>query len=184
MILTNAQLTTLATDITGRSGAMGGGLGQWAAAKTNHDAPAVAAFYNFTANPAVSVWITNLSLRALTAAVNWKDYQALNQNLRDTYMAISQICIAGGSIDMSDQGTARGLVGMSGQTDGVFVDGSTSAANIRAASVRNATYFEALFSSVGGGTLSTANVCAKDKGGNSIFGQALDAATVALAMGW
>ena len=177
MNLTTAQQATLKTDINGRA--------NLTAAVTAADWPTIANFYNSPASPSTNVWINNVSLATLTAAINWLAYEALTVGLQNTYIAITQL----GVVDMSDKGTARGLVGLATFTDGVFVDGSASSLAIRAASVRLGTYLEVLFSALGAGTLGTAgavtvgNVCQKDAGGYSIFGQTIAAGDVQFIMG-
>jgi hypothetical protein len=174
MNLTAQQLTTLATDINGRAAiAPLVAIQNW---------PAVANFYNTTAAPVVNVWLTSVPVMpTLNSAIHWSDFNLLSALLQGSYMAMTQ----SGSVNMAEKNVARGLVGLSGQvpaTDGIFVDGSTSSVAIRAASIRPATYFEALFSALGTGTLLTANVCQSDALGNSFFGQRVDDVTVDLAM--
>lgn len=186
MNLTPTQVTALVTDINSAQRAA-----VWATEPGNsltlHDAAFVANFYNSTANPVVNVWLTSVPVMpTLNAAIVWSAYETLSVALQNTYMAITQ----SGVINMADKAAARGLVGLNGQTDGVFVDGSASSLAIRAASVRAATYAEALFSALGLGTLGTAgaatvgNVCQYDANGNSIFGQQLQPSDVSHAMGW
>jgi hypothetical protein len=178
MNLTTAQQTALHADIVGRA--------NLAAFVTAMDWPSIANFYNGPSTaPATNVWLNNVSVTTLNTAIQWLAYEGLTPALQNTYLAMTQT----GTVDMSDKGTARGIVGLATFTDGVFVDSSTSSLAIRAASVRTGTIFEVLFSALGTGTLGTVgavtvgNVCQKDALGNSLLGQQLDPTTVQHVMG-
>jgi hypothetical protein len=162
--LTSAQQTSLKNDINGRAAV--------SALVAIQNWPAIATFYNGVAAPTVNVWLTNVPEKTIKAGVQWTAFAGLSAQLQNTYLAI----VNDGTVDATDKGTMRGLVGMwqeSPATSGVFVDATASSTNIRALCIRAATYLEALFSALGAGTLVTSNVCSLDALGNSILGQRL-----------
>lgn len=172
MNLTTAQKTALKTDANGRA--------NLTAAITAHNWTLCIAFYNSPASPTVNVWRNNVTEREIKSGVGWQTFLALSVQLQNTYASIVQ----DGTVDATDKGTMHGLVGLVSTTDGVFQDGTTSSVNIRAICIRPATYLESLFSSVGAGTLATANICALDAGGQSIFGQQIDELSFQQALGF
>ena len=156
MNLTGAQLTTLAADVNAQ--------GTLATARTQHDAPAVANFYN--AAGAVQVWNPGVSASIILATANWTSFAALTVAKQNTFFAMT----SQPTLDATNVNIRNGFSAVFAGAD------LTALSNI---AQRLATKIEALLGS-GGPPI----VCQLDTSGVSIFGQPLDAATVAKAMGW
>lgn len=156
MNLTSAQLTALATDINGQA--------SLASARATHDAPAVCAFYN--AGGATTIWRNDCTPAQLVAVANWASFAALTVAKQNVLFAILQAS----PIDASQSSVRTGF----GQ---VFTGADLTA--LSNAAQRLATVIELLFGS-GGPPI----VAGTDAAGNSLYGQGLDPATVAKAMGW
>ena len=158
MNLSAGQLTALATDINAQ--------GSLASARTTHDAPAVANFYN--AASATAVWRSDLRNSEVVAALVGSDVSALASS---GLLGLLQLLVMPLTIDASSANIRSDFT--------TLFSGKTSLTNLTAVAQRTATRIEALFGS--GGPPIT---CGTDVGGLSLFGQPLDAGTVAKAMGW
>ena len=171
MNLTPAQIQTLKSGIAANATAA-------AFPNTSDGNFACAAFLNTQAAPTVNVWKTSVSEAMIKSGIGWQTFLGLTLQLQTAYIAMTQ----DGFIDATDKGTMHGLVGLAASpTDGIFPDTTPSSVAIRALCQRPATYFEAMFTAPGLGTLSTGNVCLLDAGGVSLYGQQVDYQTVSLA---
>jgi hypothetical protein len=162
MNLTSAQRTTLAADINGQA--------SLAAARTTHDAPAVAAFYAGTG--AVNVWRNDVSVASVIAVIGMSEFVGLTAIKQNGLILLTQAPV----VDATQATVRAGFAS-------IFAAGATLTA-LNALAIRAATKFEALFTN--GAAVNGSFLMQND--GNlpalTLLGQALDPATVALAMGW
>lgn len=157
MNLTTAQRTSLTSDINAQAAL--------ATARTLHDAPAVANFYNALTSPTVAVWKTSVPKSALDAVANWTFFGGLAAIKQNIYFALTD------PVNPS----AANIRTAFAQVWTVAGD-QTPLLNL---AQRTATRLEALFGA-GGPPI----VCQVDATGASLFGQSLDAQTVSSLMGW
>lgn len=130
--MTNAQLTTLKTDIQARPNL-------WTNGKPLLADADIAAFYNTLS--AVNIWRPSVTVRELNSAIAWAAMVAITQEKQLTYQSM----IWANEIDMTDNQVRNGVTA-------VFGAGSTSETGIMAVGKRVATFLEALFSGGAGTT--------------------------------
>ena len=148
-MLTSAQASTLKTAIQGDSSV--------AASVTARNANSIAANYNGTSSPAVSIWIPELTTDAMTAAINLTDWNAITSAEQQYLSLMSQR----GYIDATQSGIRSAFA--------TIFSGKTSLTTLTTAAQRTATKLEALFTT--GGV-------------SELTGYALSPQDVASAMGW
>lgn len=153
MALTQAQKTTLKTDITsaGNAAALGAFI-------TGTDWVSIAAFYN--ANSASTVWRPNVPVADLAQQIVGSAFDGLTVAKQNGYLAMTQ-----GGVVHADQASIRAWF------SDIFGGGSATLTNLTAIAQRPATRFELLFSSVA----APANV-------TTVFGQQLSPDDVQDAM--
>lgn len=107
---------------------------------TANDDVSIAAYYNTAASPSVSIWNPNISVQELNTAIVWADFVGLTVQQQQAYLAM----IAPGFIDATSTNIRAGFVSVFGAPAS-----SATTTNLLAIAERNATRFEALFTTNG-----------------------------------